>query len=134
MTNEVKEFSFDVLYLDVVDQECHVVAEVEIRVLEDDRVAQNRVALDFVELARAQGSHRSRRSPLKTEFLVLSKVFIDFHELTRRPNLNWFHFVRSLSLDAVSGHHGLKSLTLGDQDNLNHEIGARLSVECRITI
>lgn len=65
------------LRLDVVDEQGHVVRQVEIRHLEDERVAEHRLSGDAVDLARSQGTYRPCGTTLFQE-KINNKVQIRF--------------------------------------------------------
>lgn len=111
------------LRLDVIDEEGHVPVEVEIRHLEDQRITEDGHAADPIHLAGAQGANGTRWSPTQLQLLVDTQHLVHLDQLRGRPDLYGLHLVRGLCLNPVRRHHRLQTHRLGNQDNLDDQIG-----------
>jgi hypothetical protein len=63
--------------LDIVDEEGHVVTQVEVRHLEHQRIAQDCLSANPIDFRCPQSPHRTRRPPPKTQLLVDPQVFVN---------------------------------------------------------
>lgn len=67
--------------LDVVYEQSHIVRQIEIGNLEDQRIAEDRLTADAIQFAGAQSADWSRRSTLKAELSIDTQKLVHLNQL-----------------------------------------------------